>query len=44
MCVTITADGVPCKILCHNICVLIQPMYELDVTPLLELEEKQKVA
>ena len=28
-------NEVLCKILCHNICVLIQSMYELDFTPLL---------
>lgn len=22
-----------CKVLCHNLCVIIQSMYELDITP-----------
>jgi len=26
-------NEVLCKILCHNICCLIQSMYELDITP-----------
>jgi hypothetical protein len=26
-------NEVLCKVLCHNICCLIQSMYELDITP-----------
>lgn len=26
-------NGVLCKCLCHNICCLIQSMYELDIEP-----------
>ena len=31
-------NEVLCKVLCHNICVLIQSMYELGITPTFETE------
>ena len=30
---TAMTNEVPCKILCHNICCLIQSMYELGIEP-----------
>ncbi len=32
-CDTAQINEVLCKVLCHNICVLIQSMYELDIAP-----------
>jgi hypothetical protein len=38
-------NEVLCKILCHNICVLIQSMYELGIEPMFyTFEAKQSVA
>lgn len=30
---TAQVDEALCKVLCHNLCVIIQSMYELDITP-----------
>jgi len=30
---TAQVNEVLCKVLCHNLCVLVQSMYELDVEP-----------
>ena len=37
-------NEVLCKILCHNICVLIQSMYELGIAPALGMKERQEAA
>ncbi len=34
---TAQVNEVLCKVLCHNICVLIQSMYELGIEPVFEL-------
>lgn len=42
---TAMKNEVLCKVLCHNICCLIQAMYELDVKPAFrELDEAQSVS
>jgi hypothetical protein len=41
---TAQVNEVLCKVLCHNICVLIQSIYELGLEPTFwTLEEKQPV-